>query len=314
MRPRVQPFKTTTKHAASSAPQSNLEILSKSKGRAKLQGRMSEGSSMDRIKRNAQEAKETIEALKTELGVINRDYNSILAKQLKEENARLQAAVDEARKKLIGLEIQNGVKQVPLPEQKQLEPRVSTPQPPEPAKPKKKKEPKEPKPSADLPVDIGRLDLRIGKVEDVQRHPDADALYVLKINCGEAQPRTVCSGLVKYIPIEELRDRSVLVLCNLKPVKMRGITSEAMVMCASSPLGVEVLIPPPGSQPGDLVECQGFARQPDAVMNPKKKIFETVAPDLHTNDQLEACYKGVPLNNPGKGNFVSKSLKNVPVK
>lgn len=65
---------------------------------------------------------------------------------------------------------------------------------------------------------------------------------------------------------------------------------------------------------GDLVECQGFARQPDTVMNPKKKIFETVAPDLHTNGQLEACYKGVPLNNPGKGKFVSKSLKNVPVK
>lgn len=104
---------------------------------------------------------------------------------------------------------------MPLPQQGQL-----VNDPPEPAKPKKKKEPKESKPSTDLPVDIGRLDLRIGKVEDVQRHPDADALYVLKINCGEAQPRTVCSGLVKYIPIEELRDRSVLVLCNLKPVKV----------------------------------------------------------------------------------------------
>jgi len=151
-------------------------------------------------------------------------------------------------------------------------------------------------------------------VEDVQRHPDADSLYVLKINCGEEKPRTVCSGLVKYIPIEELRDRLVLLLCNLKPVKMRGITSEAMVMCASSEQGVEVLIPPPNCQPGEPVHCEGYTRQPDSVMNPKKKIFETVAPDLHTNDNFEACYKNTPLNVSGKGNFVSKTLKNVPVK
>lgn len=95
---------------------------------------------------------------------------------------------------------------------------------------------------------------------------------------------------------------------------MRGITSEAMVMCASTADKVEVLIPPNGCQPGDHVHCDGYTRQPDAVMNPKKKIFETVCPDLHTNGSLEACYKGVPFNIPGKGNVTTKSLKNVPVK
>lgn len=95
---------------------------------------------------------------------------------------------------------------------------------------------------------------------------------------------------------------------------MRGITSEAMVMCASSPEAVEVLIPPAGCQPGEPVHCEGYTRQPDAVMNPKKKIFETVAPDLHTNESLVACYKGVALNVPGKGAIVAKSLKNVAVK
>lgn len=95
---------------------------------------------------------------------------------------------------------------------------------------------------------------------------------------------------------------------------MRGITSEAMVMCASSEQGVEVLIPPSGSAPGDLLYCEGYTRQPDAVMNPKKKIFETVAPDLHTNDQLQACYKGVPWKVADKGFCLAKSLKNVPVK
>lgn len=95
---------------------------------------------------------------------------------------------------------------------------------------------------------------------------------------------------------------------------MRGITSEAMVMCASSEAGVEVLIPPEGTSPGDFVHCEGYTRQPDVVMNPKKKIFETVAPDLHTNDKLQACYKNQPFVVGDKGFCVAKSLKNVPVK
>lgn len=165
----------------------------------------------------------------------------MLAKQLREENVKLLAAVEEAKKKLVQMEVKNGVKQIPLPNQKPVvlssapvESQTKPPQtqneeqPKAEAKPKKEKKPKEPKPQkdspAELPVDIGRLDLRIGKVEDVQRHPDADALYVLKINCGEDKPRTVCSGLVKHVPIEELRDRIVMVLCNLKPVKVRCLT------------------------------------------------------------------------------------------
>lgn len=95
---------------------------------------------------------------------------------------------------------------------------------------------------------------------------------------------------------------------------MRGITSEAMVMCASTGDHVEVLVPPAGVVPGDSVECDGYTRRPDAVLNPKKKIFETVAPDLHTNDNLLACYKGIPLTVGDKGNVVAKTLKNVPIK
>lgn len=78
-----------------------------------------------------------------------------------------------------------------------------------------------------------RLDIRVGKVVEVSRHPDADTLYVLKIDLGESQPRTIISGLVKFVTIEELDQRLVAVLCNLKPSKMRGILSEGMVLCTS---------------------------------------------------------------------------------
>lgn len=95
---------------------------------------------------------------------------------------------------------------------------------------------------------------------------------------------------------------------------MRGVTSEAMVMCASSPEKVEVLVPPNGAVPGDLVECEGYPREPEAILNPKKKIFETCAPDLLTNNDKVACYKGSPLMIPGKGVIVAPTLNGVNVK
>jgi len=73
----------------------------------------------------------------------------------------------------------------------------------------------------------------VGKVVEVARHPNADTLYVLKIDLAEEQPRTIISGLVKFVTQEELEQRLVAVLCNLKPSKMRGILSEGMVLCTS---------------------------------------------------------------------------------
>ena len=102
-------------------------------------------------------------------------------------------------------------------------------------KEKPAKEKKEVKKEDETPVDIGRLDLRVGHIRKASKHPDADSLYVEEIDCGEEKPRQVISGLVKFIPEAEMQDRLVVVLCNLKPSKMRGILSEAMVMCASTP-------------------------------------------------------------------------------
>lgn len=77
------------------------------------------------------------------------------------------------------------------------------------------------------------MDIRIGKIVEVSKHPEADSLYVEKIDLGEEQPRTIVSGLVNFISLEEMQGRMVVVLCNLKPAKMRGIESQGMVLCAS---------------------------------------------------------------------------------
>ncbi|CAA3009146.1 probable methionine--tRNA ligase [Olea europaea subsp. europaea] len=58
--------------------------------------------------------------------------------------------------------------------------------------------------SVEAEISISRLDIRVGLITKAQKHPDADSLYVEEIDVGEAQPRTVVSGLVKYIPLEEI--------------------------------------------------------------------------------------------------------------
>ncbi|PWA40939.1 methionine--tRNA ligase [Artemisia annua] len=149
--------------------------------------------------------------------------------------------------------------------------------------------------AAEPELTISRLDIRVGVITEVQKHPDADSLYVEKIDVGEEQPRTVVSGLVKYIPLEEMQNRKVCVLCNLKPATMRGIKSHAMVLCASTSDKVELVEPPAAAAIGERVTFCGFNGEPDDVLNPKKKVWETLQVDLHTDKDLVACYKDLPF-------------------
>ena len=55
-------------------------------------------------------------------------------------------------------------------------------------------------------------------------------------------------------------------------IRLPGIMSHAMVMCASTPEKVEILDPPPSSKPGDKVTVEGFSGTPDQQLNPKKKV------------------------------------------
>ena len=61
------------------------------------------------------------------------------------------------------------------------------------------------KANAETEISITRLDIRVGLITSVKKHPDADSLYVEEIDVGEGQTRTVVSGLVKYIPLEEMQ-------------------------------------------------------------------------------------------------------------
>jgi len=161
-----------------------------------------------------------------------------------------------------------------------------------------------------------RLDIRIGKIVEVSRHPDAEKLYVSKIDLAEPTPRTIVSGLVDFVPQDKMEGRSVVVLTNLKPAKMRGVESQGMVLCSSreEPREVEPLSVPEGSQPGDRVTVEGYEEgTPDEVLNPKKKVWEKLSVDLATDEQGFAKWQGNKLTTP-KGFITCASVKGAPIR
>jgi len=181
-------------------------------------------------------------------------------------------------------------------------------------KQKKEKQPKPQKnqPAADKPLSPALIDLRVGHILKAVNHPDADSLYVSTIACGDPPGtdntseyegkvvRTVCSGLNGLIPLEEMQGRKIIAVCNLKPVKMRGIQSAAMVLAASPRLApgeidnhagpVELVNPPSDAEAGERVYFEGFEGQPDAQLNPKKKVWDYCQAGFTTTDAKEVAF------------------------
>lgn len=113
----------------------------------------------------------------------------------------------------------------------------------------------------------------------------------------------------------QMQNRLVICLCNLKPVKMRGIESQAMVMCASTVENVEILEVDSSSVPGQRILCRGFRYRPDSVLNPKKKIWETIAVDLFVDEDGYATYRNKRIVVEGiETPITAPTLRKVPIK
>jgi methionyl-tRNA synthetase len=87
-----------------------------------------------------------------------------------------------------------------------------------------------------------KVDLRVGKISSVEEHPNADKLYVVKLDDGTDEGRTICAGLKQYYSIEEMVGKTVVFVANLKPRPLRGVTSEGMMLAADDGEGNVKLI------------------------------------------------------------------------
>ena len=79
--------------------------------------------------------------------------------------------------------------------------------------------------------DFDKLDIRVAEVLDVEDHPKADKLFVLKLKVGDME-RQVVSGIKDHYKKEDLIGKKVLMIVNLKPIKLRGIESKGMILAA----------------------------------------------------------------------------------
>lgn len=154
--------------------------------------------------------------------------------------------------------------------------------------------------------DERRVAFRAVTILEAEPHPEADSLLVCKVDCGDVaedgspEPRTVVAGLAQKIAIEDLVGKHVVAVTNLKPAKMRGIESTAMLLAASDGKEgddekVELLIVPDDVPNGELLKWEGKeVSEPDTLMKNKGalKAFDRVKAALRTNGEGEATFTG----------------------
>ncbi len=133
---------------------------------------------------------------------------------------------------------------------------------------------------------IQKFDFRIATVEKVENHPDAEKLYVLKIDLG-GEKRTLCAGLRNYLKPEEILGKKIIMICNLKPAKLRGIESQGMLLAAEKN-GKVRLLSSEKSDAGDRV----YAMEPKPERQVTIDDFAKIKLDVKSR---KVFYKGQAL-------------------
>ncbi len=84
-----------------------------------------------------------------------------------------------------------------------------------------------------------KVKLTVSKIVKIERHPNGDILYILGLDTGEEEERTIVSSIVPYYKEEELLGHNIVLVNNLKPANFRGVKSRGMLLAASDPKAEE---------------------------------------------------------------------------
>ncbi|MHA1230890.1 MAG: methionine--tRNA ligase subunit beta [Candidatus Helarchaeota archaeon] len=90
--------------------------------------------------------------------------------------------------------------------------------------------------------DFTKIDIRIGKIISVEEIPNSNKLFKLIIDIKEKKIQCV-AGLRDYYKSNELKNKLVAVIVNLRPAKLRGVVSEGMILAAEDDQTVRILSP-----------------------------------------------------------------------
>jgi len=101
--------------------------------------------------------------------------------------------------------------------------------------------------------DFSKLELRVGRILEANDHPNADRLYVLKVDLGERQVQLV-AGIKNSYTKEELIGKSAIIVANLEPKVLRGVESNGMLLAAHSEDKKIILTTDKEASPGSLIK------------------------------------------------------------
>ncbi len=105
---------------------------------------------------------------------------------------------------------------------------------------------------------VTNVRLIAARVTEVSQHPEADRLYVEKVDDGSGAERQIVSGLVGHYDPADLQGRTVVLVDNLKPAKLRGEKSQGMLLAAQNDDGSDVeVIFVDGVEPGSVIAPEG---------------------------------------------------------
>ena len=114
-------------------------------------------------------------------------------------------------------------------------------------------------PPSELP-----LLLKVGKILSVDDHPQADKLYLEKIDLGNGDIRTIVSGIKQWYKKEALVGKHAIVVANLKYRKFRGVISEGMILTAEHDGKLQIL-EAKKSVPGESVFFDEWQKTPEQI-------------------------------------------------
>jgi len=150
---------------------------------------------------------------------------------------------------------------------------------------------------------FSKLDLRVGKIVAIKDHPNADTLYMMHVDLGDLGKRVIVAGMKPYYTIDEMKNRNIIVVTNLKPAKIRGVTSNGMLLAAEDDEKNCSLLDPGESDPGEHVIIDGIIKNPEKIL--EFEDFSKVKMIINKDQKVE--YNGKILKT--KENIIKSDKK-----
>jgi len=151
---------------------------------------------------------------------------------------------------------------------------------------------------------FSKMDLRVAKILDVRDHPQAEKLYMLHIDLGKLGKRVIVAGMKPYYKKDEIKGKNIIVVTNLKPAKIRGITSNGMLLAAEDD-NIVSLLNPGESKPGSDITVQGIKKEPETTL--EFEDFQKLSMQIDKDNK--ATYNGKILKSEKGDVFSDKPVK-----